>query len=58
MGSKVADCICLMGLGHLKAVPVDTHILQVTIRDYSLDVPKTITNKSYSIVGKNSVCVS
>lgn len=52
VGSKVADCICLMGLGHLEAVPIDTHIVQVTVRDYGLNVPKSLTEKSYSLIGK------
>lgn len=50
VGSKVADCVCLMGLGHLEAVPVDTHIVQMTVRDYGLDLPKSLTDKSYSLI--------
>lgn len=34
VGEKVADCICLFGLHHLEAFPVDTHIRQVLDREY------------------------
>ncbi|CAI8017240.1 N-glycosylase/DNA lyase [Geodia barretti] len=34
VGSKVADCMCLMGLGHLGAVPVDVHMWRLVQRDY------------------------
>ena len=34
VGAKVADCICLFGLHHLEAFPVDTHIKQVLEREY------------------------
>lgn len=29
IGNKVADCICLFGLNHVGAFPVDTHIRQI-----------------------------
>lgn len=32
VGPKLADCICLYGLGHTEAVPVDTHVWQVAAR--------------------------
>lgn len=34
VGPKVADCVCLMGLGWGEAVPVDTHVWQIAVRDY------------------------
>ena len=34
VGEKVADCICLFGLHHLRAFPVDTHIRQILDREY------------------------
>ena len=55
VGAKVADCICLMGLDKLEAVPVDTHVWQIAVRDYgfkSIFKGKTLTNKAYKQVGK------
>ncbi|MDO5423523.1 MAG: DNA glycosylase [Eubacteriales bacterium] len=34
VGEKVADCICLFGLHHLEAFPVDTHIRQAIAAHY------------------------
>jgi N-glycosylase/DNA lyase len=34
VGRKLADCIALIGLDHLPAVPVDTHIWQQVVRLY------------------------
>lgn len=36
IGRKVADCICLYGLHHVEAFPVDTHVKQI-VRDHYPD---------------------
>lgn len=33
---KVADCVALMSLNKPQVVPVDTHVLQIAIRDYRI----------------------
>lgn len=40
VGPKVADCICLYGLGHMQAFPIDTHVLQVMETFYGKEVKK------------------
>ncbi|XP_065127386.1 N-glycosylase/DNA lyase isoform X2 [Paramisgurnus dabryanus] len=37
VGLKVADCVCLMSLDKSEAVPVDTHVWQISRRDYNCD---------------------
>lgn len=53
VGDKVADCVCLMSLDKYQAIPVDTHIWQVTVKDYlpHLKNTKTLTPKIYKEIG-------
>lgn len=40
IGNKVSDCICLFGLHHLDAFPVDTHVKTIIDREYDGKMPK------------------
>lgn len=58
VGGKVSDCVCLMGLGHLEAVPVDVHISRLAVRDYASYLPpnlanlKSLSSSNYQIIGE------
>ncbi|OCK75064.1 DNA glycosylase [Lepidopterella palustris CBS 459.81] len=64
VGPKVADCVCLMGLGWSEAVPVDTHVWQIAQRDYKFGKGKhssltpatyeAVANKFRSLWGKEA----
>ncbi len=53
VGPKVADCVCLMGLGWGESVPVDTHVWQIAQRDYKMgkSKSKTFNKVMYDAVG-------
>lgn len=55
VGAKVADCVCLMGLGWGDAVPVDTHVWQIAQRDYKFGKGKhsSLTKATYDAVGNH-----
>lgn len=50
---QVADCICLMSLSHLQAIPVDTHVFKIAAQHYiqNLSGIKSVTPKIYSQIG-------
>lgn len=39
IGKKVADCICVFGLHHLDAFPIDTHVKQILATHYKDGFP-------------------
>ncbi|XP_051913504.1 N-glycosylase/DNA lyase isoform X1 [Hippocampus zosterae] len=54
VGTKVADCVCLMSLDKADAVPIDTHVWQIAKRDYkyaAANEPKSITEKLHKDIG-------
>ncbi len=53
VGPKVADCVCLMGLGWDEAVPVDTHVWQIAQKDYNFGKGRhrSLTKAIYDAVG-------
>ncbi|KAJ5901117.1 DNA N-glycosylase [Penicillium tannophilum] len=55
VGPKVADCVCLMGLGWGESVPVDTHVWQIAQRDYRFGKGshKSLTKATYDAVANH-----
>lgn len=55
VGPKVADCIALMSLDQLGAVPIDTHIWRIARERYgfavSANATKTMNDKIYRAIG-------
>ena len=52
VGRKVADCVCLMSLDKLEAVPMDTHAIQIANRDYGLKLRKSMSKADHERAGK------
>ncbi|BFZ60081.1 8-oxoguanine glycosylase ogg1 [Saitoella coloradoensis] len=58
VGPKVADCVCLMSLDQHAAVPVDTHVFQIAVRDYKFRAKGagkgmgTMNKATYEAVGE------
>ncbi|CAI6332125.1 unnamed protein product [Periconia digitata] len=55
VGPKVADCVCLFGLGWSESVPVDTHVWQIAQRDYRFGKGKhaSLTQATYVAVANH-----
>ncbi|KAL0097275.1 DNA glycosylase [Phycomyces blakesleeanus] len=58
VGPKVADCVCLMSLDQHEAIPVDTHVWQIAMRDYRFNLTgvsktKTLTPALYKAIATN-----
>lgn len=51
IGMKVADCICLMSLNFLEAIPVDTHIIQIA-QHYVPEMNKKIKSMNVKLYRK------
>lgn len=54
IGRKVADCICLMSMDHLDAVPIDCHIYEIVVRNYMPNLRsehKTLTENVHDLIG-------
>jgi N-glycosylase/DNA lyase len=54
VGRKVADCVALFSLDQAEAIPVDTHVWDIAVRDYepSLATAKSLTPRLYEQVGE------
>ena len=52
VGEKIADCVCLFSLDKDEAIPVDTHIRRIALRDY-INEPATrsLTPAAYAQIG-------
>lgn len=55
VGRKVADCVALFSLDQTEAIPVDTHVWDIALRDYdtlkTLKAAKSLTPAIYEEVG-------
>ncbi len=48
IGDKIADCVCLFGLGHRSAFPIDTHVRQYLSTWFGISTTTvSLTSKEY-----------
>ncbi|NXP13333.1 OGG1 lyase, partial [Thinocorus orbignyianus] len=53
VGSKVADCVCLMALDKAEAVPVDTHVWRIARQRYSAVLGgRSLTPRAHQEIGE------
>ncbi len=53
VGAKIADCVCLFGLWHEQAVPVDTHIRRIVTEWYAPELmSRSLTISAYRHLGE------
>ena len=53
---QVADCVCLMSLDKAEAVPIDTHVRQIAVRDYNYHLKsKSLTRHAYQELGRKAI---
>ena len=52
MEIEVADCVCLMSLDKLEAIPVDTHVLSIAKNQYNFVADAGGRKKSNSLSDK------
>jgi N-glycosylase/DNA lyase len=51
IGEKIADCVCLFGLGHLEAFPIDTHVRQYLETWFHIKPEtKSLTPEAYALL--------
>ncbi|KAM9534018.1 N-glycosylase/DNA lyase isoform 2-T2 [Guaruba guarouba] len=52
VGTKVADCVCLMALDKAEAVPVDTHVWRIARQRYGMELgSRSITPRAHQEIG-------
>lgn len=53
VGRKVADCVAVFSLDQAEAVPVDTHVWAIAVRDYNpgLKEHQSLTPSVYELIG-------
>lgn len=59
VGRKVADCVALFSMKQSDAVPIDTHVWDIVLRDYSSYIPiKQITSPAVGIIEASGSALS